>query len=322
MKMKQIKSKFKLISIVLLCLISLNCFSLTPSDAAKLSFETKQPVQVSIGSEFKLDVTLDTEDQKLNAVEGLIAFPGDILELQDIQIGNSVINFWVEKPAVYKKVSDIFPQEIKFSGITPGGFSGKTIQLFSIVFKTKKEGTDEVKFQNFNAMLHDGKGTPVTVNKPAYSFNIVKNGVVTKVNEIKDTNAPDEFMIYLSRKSDVFNNKYFIAFSAQDKGSGIDYYEVHESTKEGSTNVEWVRGQSPYELKDQSLRSFVYVKAVDKAGNKRIEMLKPESLVPWEAKNQSVIALAKITVAALGILIVGVLVWIHLRKKVLRKQQC
>jgi len=62
-------------------------------------------------------------------------------------------------------------------------------------------------------------------------------------------------------------------FGTQDKGSGIDHYEVAESDNPfvNEANLVWRRAESPELLQDQSGRSTVYVKAVDRDGNVRIE---------------------------------------------------
>jgi len=43
-------------------------------------------------------------------------------------------------------------------------------------------------------------------------------------------------------------------------------------------NKKWVIGESPYLLKDQGLKSYIYVKAIDKSGNVRTAFLTPTNL--------------------------------------------
>ena len=44
---------------------------------------------------------------------------------------------------------------------------------------------------------------------------------------------------------------------------------------------EWIRAESPYVLKDQKLKSYVYIKAIDKAGNERIEVIPQKYPFQW-----------------------------------------
>ena len=62
---------------------------------------------------------------------------------------------------------------------------------------------------------------------------------------------------------------HFLIFSTTDKQTGIDCYEIKEGEKD------WKKEKSPYLLEDQTLRSIIKVRAVDKAGNERIIWIKP-----------------------------------------------
>ena len=63
----------------------------------------------------------------------------------------------------------------------------------------------------------------------------------------------------------IFDGKYFLVFATQDKGSGIDHYEVSEDN-----GASFIPAVSPYLLKNQSLDTKIIVKAFDKKGNEKI----------------------------------------------------
>jgi len=88
---------------------------------------------------------------------------------------------------------------------------------------------------------------------------------------LKDTTPPELFDIFVAQDATIFEGKAFLAFSATDKTSGIDHYEVSET--KGGAREQWQAATSPYLLGDQRLRSVIAVKAVDKAGNERIAIL-------------------------------------------------
>ncbi|KPJ56320.1 hypothetical protein AMJ49_05145, partial [Parcubacteria bacterium DG_74_2] len=72
---------------------------------------------------------------------------------------------------------------------------------------------------------------------------------------------------------------------AVDKMSGIDRYEILEEPRIsflGTTKKIWKLGESPYLLEDQSLRSKISVKAIDKAGNERIVKIIPPYKISWK----------------------------------------
>jgi hypothetical protein len=318
LKMKLERLKFKYLILIIAVVISAVTFML-PVHASNLSMQASTN-ELGIGGEVRVEFTLDTESEQLNALEGKITFPGDLLRLKSIEDGNSIINLWVERPHIANNISDIFPQEIIFSGITPGGFTGSKLPIFSLVFEARKEGAESIKVNEFKALLNDGKGTLSKTNLPLYNFKISKNIPVKKLEENKDVVPPEDFEIFLSRKEDIFNGRYFIVFTAQDKGSGIDYYEMYESKEETiPTNAQWEKGSSPYELKDQNLGSYITVRVFDKAGNKRTQVLKPQQYREWSERNSNRIILASIILGSILLLSGTALLWKRFGKRLVKK---
>ena len=84
-----------------------------------------------------------------------------------------------------------------------------------------------------------------------------------------DVTPPEEFTLEISQEPTIFEGKYFLSFATTDKTSGIDYYEIREG------KVDWKIAESPYLLENQSLKSIIRVRAVDKAGNERIAEIEP-----------------------------------------------
>src|SRR3989344_1889171 len=120
--------------------------------AAELFFDAKTQ-EISMGQQFQADLMLDTKNEEINAIEGRMMFPADFLELKEIRDGNSIVNFWIEKP---KQQNDA----IIFSGITPGGFKGSEALIFSAVFEAKRGGIGYLEIKNARALRNDGNGSP------------------------------------------------------------------------------------------------------------------------------------------------------------------
>ena len=106
-----------------------------------------------------------------------------------------------------------------------------------------------------------------------------------------DKTRPEPFVVELHNNDNMFQGQYFAIFSSIDKQSGIDHYELIEtkkvSTKKTLTEKliglfseqkesEWEVVSTPHLLKDQSLRSIIKVKAIDRAGNERSVEYIPE----------------------------------------------
>ncbi len=233
------------------------------SFAADISFSSDKNNFIP-NEDFFVQVFLDTRGAVINAVEGTIAFNPDILNLKEIRDGNSSINFWVEEP------HSAVDGKIDFSGIATGGFSGSKQFLFGFVLQAKKIGNGSISFSNMQVLQNDGLGTKIETTESPFSFSVSEdsNGSVPEDLKIKDTSPPENFIPFIANNEAVFDGKYFVAFSTVDKGTGIDHYEVRESFWGWGGN--YVTAESPYLLKDQTLKSKIYIKAVDKTGNVRI----------------------------------------------------
>ncbi len=242
-----------------------------------------QAQEIGVGQQFEASLSLDTQNEDINALEGKIIFPAGLLELKEIRDGNSIINFWIERPSVSRQTDAKQEREtdaiIVFSGITPGGFNGKNGLIFSAIFETKSEGVARFEVGDARVLRNDGTGSAATLVVAPLEMTISKkvSAEIPVIPELKDTEPPESFTPEVARDPTVFDGKWFLVFATQDKISGIAGYAVCETKRklERETDAKWIEAESPYLLRDQRLRSYIYVKAVDRAGNERIVMLSP-----------------------------------------------
>jgi hypothetical protein len=231
-------------------------------------------VEIKAGDEILVRVVAHV-DQPINAVEGTLVFDSQKLKPREILDGGSSVNLWIEKP-------EVRGGEIRFSGITPGGFEGTNNLLFSIVFDSKDEGPVFFSLKNAKALLNDGLGTEEALILFGAEANIGKGDSTSDREDLKDTIPPEPFSISIAQDPNVFSGRWFAAFSTQDKDSGISHYDVKEyKFKFISLFARRKEALSPYELNDQNLRSYIEVRAVDKAGNVVVSKLAPENPLLW-----------------------------------------
>lgn len=274
-------------------------FILNPNyaGAADLYFQPKE-LTVGTDSVVSVDVLMDSPEG-VNALEGTLVFPEELLDFQDISDGNTIINFWVQRPTLVK------PGEIYFAGIIPGGFGSQAGKLFSIQLAARKPGQAQLSIKDILALLNDGEGTktPVTV-APA---KIIISGELEAVRppDIEDRRPPEEFTPIISREETLFDNQYFVVFVAQDKGTGVDHYEIAEVKKifrPRPSTVDWQAAESPAVLRDQSLQSWILVKAVDQRGNEQVAFLEPVNF-PFYKRPSFIIGLIVLLLLAAGFLL-------------------
>ena len=224
--------------------------------------------------DFLVQVFLDTQNTPVNAVEGTVVFSPDLLALKEIRDGNSSVNFWVERP------HSAGAGKVAFSGITTGGFSGPKMFLFSLVLEAQKIGIDSIGFHDIQVLANDGQGTQIPTTEIPFAFSVSagSNGSPENLG-IKDTDPPENFVPLIGSDPSIFAGKYFLAFSTVDKGVGIDHYAVRESF--WGLGGAYIPAESPYLLKDQTLKSKIYVKATDRNGNERIVELPAQNKLAY-----------------------------------------
>lgn len=240
----------------------------TPVLAAEIRLEASRS-EINRGDQFSLEIMIHG-NETVNAVEGQVVFPKDLLAMQEIHDGNSIINFWVEKPRLKES------GKILFSGITPKGFSGANNRIFSIVFEAKNTGTASIILEKTKVLLNDGAGTQTELSTYNTSVAIKPGDNNIRKATMIDKDLPEDFTPTINNDPNIFDGKYFLVFSTQDKLSGIAHYEVREGDWGWFTIA-----RSPYLLKNQALDNKIFVKAIDEAGNERIEILNPKNHAPW-----------------------------------------
>ncbi len=108
------------------------------------------------GTEFNVDVKINSEGEGINAVQATINWPKSVLEFVASEKAGSAFNFWVQEPELSSDSSSL-----SFVGGTPKGISGDALQVLRVKFKVIGSGAAEISFSNTAITASDGKGTNV-----------------------------------------------------------------------------------------------------------------------------------------------------------------
>jgi hypothetical protein len=223
-------------------------------------------VESYAGSNYvKINAFVDTEGVLLNTFGARLVFPTSTLIFKDVNNSQSIINAFVEAP-------HLTDGGVVFSGITPGGFQGNRGLLLSFLFAPQVAGTTRVSLDSLEVYQNDGKGTPVAVISKPLSLRITP---LTTSTVALETIIPELFTPVIFQNTSIPGVPWMVAFTTQDKQSGIAYYEVQESRESMPNEQAWKSAVSPVVLSDQSLKSYTFVKAVDRHGNSRVVTLAP-----------------------------------------------
>lgn len=253
------------------------------------------------GDTFIINVRLTTDSsQCINAGHVIVRYPTATLRAVDFGRGSSIFSLWVGDPKI-----DTDAGTIDFSGGIPGGYCGRipgdaalSNILGGIVFSVVSSSTNAapISFDPATTLYeNDGLGTELHPKLGTAAITIAHSSVgvgnpwIATVSA--DTIPPEPFTVSLESTRGVFDGKYYLVFSTVDKQSGLDHYEAY-------VRGVWNRVESPYVLPDQSLKSPIEIRAIDKAGNARMGTLSdappPPRQYAWGDLLLSIIVLAAI----------------------------
>lgn len=236
---------------------------------------------------FSTSLILDTSGDSINTIEGVLKVDPKLTASGEIQLSDSgsIVTYWITSP-----VYDQSQSTIRFAGAIPGGFTGTTGIIFSIILPPYSgEPIDRaINVIELQAYKNDGAASSANLSSANFSLGDVAGEIDQGISDQlylngnrKDDTPPEIFSPQISRDDNVFNGKWFINFSTVDKQSGVDHYEIQETRSGSLDSGRWKTATSPYELQDQELHSFVYVIAIDRQGNERIIKVFPRNPLSW-----------------------------------------
>ncbi len=259
-----------------LILIALAAFSLPASASAAILSLQQTPSVSGVGDTVRVDILINSATP-VNAYSGAVTYSAALKPIAVVD-ANSIITAWVTHPSVATTAP-----AIAFAGITPGGFSGDKGILFSVIFRANEPGPATISVNQLQVLRNDGLGTNEPTVTVPLTFVIASTSVGSYA-EPGDTVPPEPFTVYLAFEPQGQGTEAYIEFSAVDKGSGVDHYQVAETRAPPFLlwlfPLAWENiSGAPYVLTDQHLTSAVYVRAVDRAGNIRLSVLPRERLL-------------------------------------------
>lgn len=286
-----------------------------------------------IGVTFAVNVRLNTQGQCINAAEVNLAYPKSELQAVAVSAGDSIFSLWVKNPTIYADYG-----LVSFIGGLPGGYCGRVAgdaslsnKLATVYFafptsttvsSTSIPVSASLSFATgTNAVLNDGLGTFAKLTSGGASYAPVTSGQFAPASAWQDliqsdTIPPEPFKVGVYRDQSLFNDQLFAVFSTVDKQTGIDHYEVAEVPASQANLPEnqwnWARADSPYLLHNQNLNGMLEVRAIDMAGNERLEsynMEKVQTAPDWRLMIIPYLA----AIGAIGGIVGTVLIQIVLR---------
>lgn len=252
------------------------------TQAALLRFSADQEL-LKHSAKAIVTLSLDSLGEKINALSGEIVILSGQARFSEIRDGDSIISAWIERP-------EINDNKIIFAGIIPGGFSG----MYSADSKMPQPGLlmkigiesdapQEVVLGVRNLQAYSGEGDTAAISAEPEKFSILFSSSTSEAGLGLAEDASDPFFTHAAVTQLHNETKgWFAIFSAEDRESGIDYFEIQETYNSVPDASAWQKAASPHKLSDQHRRHAIFIKAVDRSGNEKIIKIEPVSLNPYE----------------------------------------
>lgn len=257
-------------------------FLLSPLLASATVVTIESTGSVSVGGTQLISVSLDTEGEQINTIEGDVALPQEFLTINSVQDADSVVSFWTETPSISKGV-------VHFSGIIPGGFTGKGT-IAQIEVTGVREGVASLRIPTFTVFLHDGEGTAQKARVQESTVDILARTGNEPIT-VPDTTPPESFSIVLVEDDASFEGKRVVIFATHDEQSGMSHYEVQETDNETPNDLLWTLAQSPFVLSDIKTK-YIFVRATDNAENSTVVRYDGDPRSPLERVLYTLVFLA------------------------------
>lgn len=172
--------RFKIIFYLSLVVCSFSFFflSFNKAEAASLYFSPAAG-SYTLGQSFDVAIYASSPDQAMNAVSGIISFPGDKLQVFSLSKSGSIINLWVQEPSFSNAAGTI-----NFEGIVLNpGFKGQTAKIITATLKVKGAGSGRLVFSSSAVLANDGKGTNILDNVSGAEFALNPSAVGPQAGE-------------------------------------------------------------------------------------------------------------------------------------------
>ncbi len=138
-------------------------------DGASLSLNPSSGTFI-VNNTFDVSIILNTNGRSVNAVDTIIKFPPDKLQVVSPSVGRSIIGIWATPPTFNNQEGILRFQ----GGIPSPGINTSSGVISTITFRVKSIGTATVNFSDESKVfLNDGLGTNVLTSKSGGIYSLV-----------------------------------------------------------------------------------------------------------------------------------------------------
>ncbi len=116
---------------------------------------------IARGETVPVQVVIDTEGESINAIEGVVTYPTDLVDIVEVRRGSSILSLWPEPPTV-----DRARGSVRFVGGVPNGRIAHDAEVLTLLVAGQHSGSGQMSIDaaQSTVVLNDGAGTPTLVS--------------------------------------------------------------------------------------------------------------------------------------------------------------
>lgn len=127
-----------------------------------------------IGRSFDVVLYVDSEGRAVNAVEGVLSFDPELLQVQSVTSPDSIFNLNVQD-AEYSNTDGT----VHWTGVILNpGYTGTSGNMLTVTFRGVGKGTAEVSYAAAQVLANDGEGTDILTSTSGGSYTVGPGWVV------------------------------------------------------------------------------------------------------------------------------------------------
>jgi hypothetical protein len=254
------------------------------ASALSISSDLGSAAVVNVGQPVQVAVELVNEDKRaINGLEATIAIPKRYFAFEDYWLGESLVTLWVQDPVVRETDSAYI---VSLAGLIPGGTSQSGTLITLVLKPTQAARQASLGVYDPKIYLHSPTADVLEAPNQFLFVEIAPYDAGRAPQQevvVADSVPPEEFFPVVGKSRALFGDDYFVMFQAIDRQTGIDRYEILETVtyfENPETEQVYFRpAENPMRLQDQTLGSYIYIRAFDRAGNSRTVIIPPTVFV-------------------------------------------
>ncbi len=120
----------------------------------------------TVGETFTVAVRITSSSQAINAAEGTVSFPADLLQYKSVSKSGSIFSYWTTGP------SGSSTRVVFGGGLPTPGYTGAGGTVLRITFLAKKTGKATLALNGARVLANDGLGTNILTGLGGSTINV------------------------------------------------------------------------------------------------------------------------------------------------------